>query len=109
MINPEKHIGAPLTLGDQTAAIINQFTLHPGKVEVAITRLNTRGSGLDPPMSVALIDSAGTQVWLGSLESDTHALVDLKNTVQPLIFRFIIITRTRDLTLPFEFKDLKLP
>jgi len=113
----EKKINTPLNIGSRTVTF-QQFEPQPDNNSVrfnmqasAQPRINQPGTELDAanaPVTVAFIDSTGKFIWGQTIQGGSGGSFG-GQFVPPLKVVLSAPTKLREVTIPFELKDLPLP
>ena len=112
----EKKLGQPMTVGGQTVTM-TQFELVGNSIRFSAQRTQTlfqpagqpNAVATPPIVRMAFVDATGRQIWTNNLQGGSSGSVGAAQATPPLRVEFSVPTKTKEMVVPFEMKDLPLP
>jgi len=103
-------LNEPLTVGGQTI-LITEFTLVGTQLRyrISVKPNQVPSASPPPPVSMAILDATGQEVHTVTFTGSGGGSFSSSALKPPLKLQFTAATKTKDIVIPFELKDLPLP
>ncbi len=108
-----KHIMESLNVAGEAIAL-NHFERSGDTLVFDVQRpnaapININGVGLLPPVELSFIDSTGRRIWSTKVDGGTSGSASTNGGIGPFKLEISAPTKTKEMVVPFEMKDLPLP
>ena len=115
LANMDQHLGEVITLGGR-ALSIDKFEVKDSSIMFTVRDRNSEGGGVpaggnrpqEGVMRMTFVDADGKAFWSTSLSGGMMGSVGA-NFKAPVKVELNVTLKTREVTVPFELKDVPLP